>query len=371
VTKYKSNDKAKNGVRIGVQSFNVLDLKDSNTWNIFYSNLSVEKKDIYYTPEYYRLYEELGDGRARCFVFKDGDEVAIYPFLLNSINALGYDLDKEYCDIQGAYGYNGVATTTFNDQFIRSFYLAFDDYCKNENIIAEFTRFNPLLKNHLFSENKLQVFFDRKTIWLDLSKSYDKIFMNFQTTTRKQIKRATNRYNLEVRIFENDISILDDFYYIYHEAMTRVQAIPYLFFNRSYFKLLFESTQSTCFMAFHEKKPVACILAFYTSFYINGHLGGVLKDYLHMSPFSLLYAEMIKFGQRKNCKYLHIGGGAALNPDDPLLKFKMNFSRTTADFYIGKRIFNPLIYNTVIRQWESKYPGKIEPYKNLLLKYRY
>lgn len=352
-------------------STKILYFKNHKEWSSIYKLLPEIYQDIYYTPEYYHLYEELGDGKASCFVFGDGEDVALYPFLINSVNKLGYDLDKDYYDIQGAYGYNGVVTSTYDDQFIRVFYLAFEEYWKNENIIAEFTRFNPLFKNHQFSENNLQVIFDRKTIWLELTNSYNKIFANFQTTTRKQIKRATKRYNIEVKIFENDLNILDEFIKIYHDSMNRVQSTPYLYFNKLYFRLLIENTKNVCFMAYYENKPVATILAFCNSYYINGHLGGTLKDYMNMSPISLLYAEMIKYGQQKGCRYLNVGGGATVNHTDPLLKFKMNFSKTTADFFIGKKIYNHQIYNEVIRQWESKYPEKVEMYKNLLLKYRY
>jgi len=104
---------------------------------------------------------------------------------------------------------------------------------------------------------------------------------------------------------------------------------------------------------------------------LHGHLGGALLEYLPMSPYSLLYSEMIRFGQSKRCRFLHIGGGASSNPEDSLLKYKMHFSDTTLDFYIGKKVYNKEIYDLIISQWEQKYPEKKEMYKNFLLKYRY
>jgi hypothetical protein len=349
----------------------LLDLSSSQLWNENLLRLPVEQKDVYFTPEYYKLYQELGDGEAKCFVYKNFENIALYPFLINCVNYLGYELDRQYFDIQGAYGYNGIVTSTYDNNFIKNFYSAFNAYCENENIIAEFSRFHPLLKNHLFSKQYLQVIFDRKIIYLDLKNNYDSIFSNFQTTTRKQIKRASKKYNLRVTIYENDISILDTFYQIYFEAMVRVKSIPYLFFNKSYFKSLIKNTQNVCFIAYHEEKPIAAILAFYNNHYINGHLGGSLSSYLHFSPISLLYSEMIKFGQIKNCQYLNIGGGATKNPEDTLLSFKLNFSSKTSDFFIGKRILDTKIYNEVIRQWESKYPEKNNSYQNMLLKYHF
>lgn len=354
-----------------MNSYEILDLNDSKKWNEYLKRLLIEQQDIYFTPEYYRLYEELGDGEAKCFVFKKNDDLALYPFLLNSINDLGYDLDKEYFDIQGAYGYNGVISSINDSQFIDKFYQTFEKYCSKTNIVAEFTRFHPLINNKSFSEQYLQAVFDRKTIYINLKNNYDDIFKKFQTTTRKQIRRAVNRYHIKVKCFEKDNEQSDALADIYQETMDRVQSIPYLYFNKTYIKSLIENTQSVCLMAYCGQKPIAFIIAFYNQYYMNAHLGGVLTDYLKMSPYSLLFSEMIKFGQSKKCHFLHVGGGATTKKDDTLLRFKMNFSDMAADFFIGKKVHDESTYNKVVKQWQNKYPEKIKPCKNLLLKYHY
>jgi lipid II:glycine glycyltransferase (peptidoglycan interpeptide bridge formation enzyme) len=349
----------------------ILDLSNSEKWNEYLLRLPIELQDVYFTPEYYKLYQELGNGGARCFAYEDIQDFAIYPFLINPVNELGYNLDKRYYDIQGAYGYNGVVASTCDIQFIDKFYQAFEEYCINENIVTEFTRFHPLINNKLFSEGHLQIVDDRKTIYIDLNNNYENIFKKFQTTTRKQIKRAINRFHIEVKTYENDLNQLDLFTDIYHETMERVQSLPYLYFNKDYFKSLIENTKNVCLIAYYEGIPIATILAFYNQYYIHGHLGGALSDYLYMSPTSLLYSEMIKFGQKVGCRFLHVGGGATTNENDPLLQFKLNFSNTTLDFYIGKKIYNEEVYKLIVAQWENKYPERIDKYKNFVLKYRY
>ncbi len=195
--------------------------------------------------------------------------------------------------------------------------------------------------------------------------------LGIQIWNEEQIKRAINRYGIEVKCFENDLIQLDTFLNIYYSTMDRVESIQYLYFNKDFIKHLIEKTQNVCFVAYHEGKPIGVIIAFYNQYYIHGHLGGALLEYLPMSPYSLLYYEMIKFGQKKGCRFLHVGGGATTNPEDSLLKYKMNFSETTLDFYIGKKIYNKEVYNHIISKWEVKFPEKKELYKNFLLKYRY
>ena len=354
-----------------IGDYEMLDLSDAVKWNRYLQRLSTGRQDIYFTPEYYKLYENLGDGNAKCFVFEKKEDIALYPFLINAVNDLGYDLDKEYSDIQGAYGYNGIISSSNKSEFISSFYVAFDDFILKNNIIVEFTRFHPLLKNYKFSKGFMDISFDRKTLFIDLSRKYEDIFKTFQTTTRKQIKRCFHKYNLNVDIIENDVTHLDIFYSIYEEAMDRVQSAEQLYFNIKYFNDLILNTKSALFISRYEGRPISAIIVFYNKKYVHGHLGGALTDYLYTSSLSLLYSEIIKFGIEKKCGLFHAGGGNTSSINDKLLQFKLNFSNSTADFYIGKKIHNKPVYNKVVKQWIERYPEKVEKYRGFLLKYRF
>lgn len=356
--------------KILMHNFEIFDITNSSKWSLLLRELPLNQQDIYFTPEYYTLYENLGDGKAQLFVFKRNNEIALYPFLINSVNELGYELDGEYFDIQGAYGYNGVISNSYDKLFIEAFYSSFNEYCMENNIIAEFTRFHPLINNKEFSKNHLQVIFDRKTVYVDLTKSYNLIRADYQRTTKKQIRRATERDGIKVEIIKEYDQIIKVLYSIYCESMNRVNATPDLYFNINYFKELLSYDNTVLFCAILDGKIISFISVIYSKNYINGHIGGTLDDYMEFSPFSYLYDEIIKYGKSINCKYYHFGGGRTSSKDDKLLKYKLNFSKNTADFYIGKKIHNQGVYNDVIMQWEQKYPEKIEKYKNMLLRYR-
>ena len=92
--------------------------------------------------------------KAMCFVFRKNEGIALYPFLMNSVNDLGYDLDVTYFDIQGAYGNNGAVTLNDTISFKNEFDMIFKEFCTDSNIIAEFTRFNPILNNHQFFDDQ-------------------------------------------------------------------------------------------------------------------------------------------------------------------------------------------------------------------------
>ena len=65
-------------------SYRILTLNEKKEWSISLEKLPVDQQDIYYTPEYYELYEKNGDGQAMCFVFEKDNDIALYPFLISS-----------------------------------------------------------------------------------------------------------------------------------------------------------------------------------------------------------------------------------------------------------------------------------------------
>jgi len=352
----------------------ILDLSEKDKWNNYIKEFAAEKQDIYFTPEYYKLYEDYGDGKAQCFVFERGGDIAIYPYLVNSVNDLGYDLNKQYYDIQGAYGYNGVLTSTNERKFIEMFYDSFNNHCLNENIIAEFTRFHPLLKNYLFSEGFTQVIRDRSTIYLDLSKSYEEIWENYYSSKNRNMIRKAQKKQFSIRIIkEPNLDEIDSFIKIYQATMRKNNAEEYYYFNEEYFINTFRKLNSEAILleVVNTQNEVECTaIIFIFGFYAHYNLSGrVLHSDNSVNNFIL--DEAIKYSINRGAKYFHFGGGTTSNMDDPLLKFKSNFSKDQSDFYIGKKIHNNDVYRNTIAQWEKKSPDKIEKYKNFILKYRF
>ena len=183
----------------------LLSLKNKAEWSDYLSKLPDSMRDVYYSPEYYDLWEKNEGGKAFCFVFEDGNDLALYPFLLNRINDLGYKLQESYYDIQGAYGYNGVVYSSDDLDFIRRFYNSFEKFCKSNNIIAEFTRFHPILENNKFSENFFDVIYDRQTVYIDLSQKYDYIYKNYTRSAKQNLQKAVVA-DLKNTVYKNNIN---------------------------------------------------------------------------------------------------------------------------------------------------------------------
>lgn len=354
-------------------NFEILSLSDSAKWNEYMLRLPQDQRDIYSTPEYYSLYEGRGEGVAQCFVFENSKGLALYPFLKNSVNSLGYKLDKEYSDIQGAYGYNGVVASYTEDAFLDDLSQVFTLWCEQNNIIAEFERFNPLLNNHIKSKWITPIdLLDNISINLT---NYEDIWQkSFHRKVREAIRKA-QRYGLTYLSFSGgDISdeFLNHFLEIYNHMLQRNGADSSYFYSLEYFKqiktLLPNNTLFT--FALFNDTPISTELIIHNSVNAYAFLGGTLSDFFDKSPNTFIRSEILKDLLSKGLLCCNIGGGISRN--DSLYLYKKSFSiNTSSIFYIGKKIHNTEVYREVVNQWEHKFPEKREKFQSRLLKYRY
>lgn len=330
--------------------------------------LPPECRDVYFTPEYYSLYQNYGDGEARCFAFEKDGERVLYPFLINPITPLGYKLDKEYYDIQGAYGYNGIITSLGDAAFIAAFWEAFEAFCQEKDIVAEFTRFHPLLNNQRLASPKMKTFFSRHTVSLDLTLSVDDIWKTqISSKNRNMIRKAEKE---GVTIVESDD--YETFKKLYDGTMTNLHAEDFYFFPQSYYdeyKQTFKDKSMLC-LAMYDGNPIAGSMFMFSDDYAHYHLSGRDRDYSRYAANNLILWYAIKKAKERGCKWFHFGGGTTSDESDSLLKFKKEFSKTETEFWIGKRVHNEEVYNEIVRQWQINYPEHYEKNKVKLLGYR-
>jgi len=350
-------------------TYKILTLQEKSVWKNLLGKLPKNQQDVYYTPEYYSLYENYGDGKAQCFVFEKNGELALYPFLINSINKLGYELEGEYYDIQGAYGYNGVVSSSYDKEFIERFYDAFEQWCQNNNIIAEFIRFHPILENFNFSVDYVDIIPEMDNVILDLAED-DFFYNSYEHSTRKNIKKAEKK-NLKTVHFigeEADKNLIQEFYDIYLNTMKRNKAITYYYFNLNFFYNLFENLGENVMLSFtsYNDNYISTEIVPFGNYIAYSFLGGTHNDFFQLRPGDLLKHSIILKLKNKKIRYFCLGGGP-----QGVIKFKKSFAKKgLKQFYIGKKIYNQKIYHQVVSQWEEKYPESFKKHNNMLLGYR-
>lgn len=344
----------------------LLHLDNASQWLQLLCRIDKSRRDVYFTPEYYSLYENYGDGEAKCFVFEKDGEIALYPFLINPITPLGYKLEKEYYDIQGAYGYNGLIASTDNKAFIADFWKEFDAFCQEHDIIAEFMRFHPLLNNHLLTSPEMKTFFSRNTVGLDLTD--DDIWMHQISSKNRNMIRKAEKEGVE--IIESDD--YETFRQLYDGTMTDLHAEDFYFFPKSYYeeyKQTFKGKSMLC-LAMYNGKAIAGSMFMFSDDYAHYHLSARDREYSRYAANNLILWYGIQKAKERGCKWFHFGGGTTGDENDSLLRFKKEFSKALREFWIGKRVHNQAVYDEIVRQWQTKYPGHYENNKVKLLGYR-
>jgi len=84
-----------------------------------------------------------------------------------------------------------VISSSYSEGFRKEFHKEFHKYCLEKNIVAEFTRFHPVLKNERFSWGYLNINYSRKTVVLDLTRSKEEIWnSSYSSTNRNMIRKA-------------------------------------------------------------------------------------------------------------------------------------------------------------------------------------
>jgi hypothetical protein len=262
--------------------------------------------------------------------------------------------DGPFYDLETPSGYGGIYINTTDPVFIQEALSVYRRYCEEQDIIAEFIRFNPLFKNsqiigpHLdyFSQNRL-------TVDIDLRKRYDEIQLGYSQTTRNYLRKPSKFR------FVDSISPVA-FYDLYQSTMKRNNASSNYRFSPNYFNNIFENVDCKFYGAYSHNTLVSAALVILSTKSAYYHLAGNLIT----TEFPNANLEMLDFicknlkSTRQELEVLHLGGGRTDSDTDPLLGFKRKFSKSCAQYHVGGLVFNREIYDSLMKanSQESDYP---------------
>ena len=306
-------------------------------------------KDIYFEPNYGKLYEKAENGKAVCWQYEGEEGIVSHQFILREIPICVED--GPWYDIITPYGYGGPVVEKVNknydiEQLTTAFERQFLNYCQENKIVSEFVRFHPLIKNALDFMCIYKAQHIRQTLGTNLKEFENPVESEFSKSCRKTIRQALKK-GITWKIVQAP-SDLTTFREIYCSTMERNDANEYYYFDDEYFSdcLKFFKENILYVEAVYEGRTVAAGLYFLYDKTIHVHLSGTLSDYLHLSPAYILKYATTVWGKEKGYHTIHYGGGRSNDINDALYQFKKKFSQNTEfDFYIGKKIWNHEIYN--------------------------
>jgi serine/alanine adding enzyme len=308
--------------------------------------------DIYFETNYGKLYEKVENGKTEVFKFETDFGIVQHMFIKRIIDTQIDDI--AWYDIITPYGYGGPIIKRCEagreNELVNEFGHAFAQYCKENNIVSEFIRFHPVIKNSELFKDIYDVIYMRNTVGTNLEDFDDPIQSEFSKSCRKKIRRAL-REGVKFEVIENPDNF-DTFKRIYYSTMDRNKASDYYYFDDDYFnsclELLGEHIIST--KAYYKGETIAEGFYFKYKNIIHIHLSGTLNDYLYLSPAYVLRYAITSWGKENGYKLIHHGGGTTNSETDSLYQFKKQFGKNTEfKFYVGRKIWNEEIYNKLCK----------------------
>ncbi|WP_298827289.1 GNAT family N-acetyltransferase [uncultured Planococcus sp.] len=305
-------------------------------------------EDIYFLKEYGHLYEKIERGECLEFVFEHALGTVQHLFIKREIPI---KLEGQlFYDLVTPYGYGGPRIVNGRDEdrlaLAAAFEQAFGQYCLENEIVSEFVRFHPVLKNHLDFRHCYDQEFKRKTIQTMLAGTDDPIVTEYSASCRRDIRHAL-KAGVEYRVVAGPKD-LKDFKELYTSTMQRNCAEPVYYFDDEYFQNCIDwlGDYLVVVEVSYQSSIIGMSLNFACGDFIHVHLTGTRQEFHQLAPAYVLQYALALWGKEQSMQLIHHGGGRTGELDDKLYLFKKKFGRNAElDYYIGNKIWNPTVYD--------------------------
>ena len=270
-------------------------------------------------------------------------------------------------DIEPFLGYAGPVVNTQNCDFINHSMSIYSEFCRENNIVAELIRFNPVAQNHTYFKecDFIKIVPAKEIVVVDSFKDEAEQLINFgKPSVRYSVNRAKKTCLFrEVDKFDG----LNSFINLYTNALISNDADNKWFFPADFFLRIQKTECFKIFSVFHEDKLVSAslvILSKPSAYYLLAANNSKKVQ----GANELLIVRICQIAASYQIPYLILGGGNTTSDNDSLLWFKKKFTQRTHTFYIGKMIHDEDTYNQMCDEALQQDFSLHE--KNYHLKYR-
>jgi Acetyltransferase (GNAT) domain len=308
--------------------------------------------DFFQTAKYH-AFSAGENGEACLLIYGNHDKFVAWPYLLQSIDGLG-ELGAQFRDVTSVYGHSGPVVHNCREDkpFLSNAWEAFVEAWRAQRVVSVFTRFHPILGNQDWLQGEWtagvlgRTYKEGKTVTIDLSKSAEQIWADYQRKLRQQIRRVEREQGFST-VHDPEWEHLEEFISIYYATLERNSAARFYFFSRDYFVALKEilGSHGSLFLCRSGAKIGAALLLIEYNGIASVHLAASDDRFSALSPNKWLFHEAQILARNRGNRFFNIGGGRGSRDDDPLFRFKAQFSSTHLPFYTGRWILDSEVYD--------------------------
>jgi hypothetical protein len=323
---------------------------DAALWRRWLDRMPPERRDVYFTAEYARIWERAGGGGATAFVYGEAPDFVLHVFLRRPLRDLPFvppdSPAAEAFDSITPYGYGGPIASSDRAQspdFVAGFFEAFKEHCAKAGIVSEFCRLHPVLRNDELARPHVNMTHRWDTVVVPLDTHDDGLLARMSAHHRRNIRKARRA---GVACFTPRLeAATSDFHRVYIETMQRQQARQDYHFPCAFFAdtLRLLGRRAWLLEARIGGRYAAGALAMHWGPYAHYHFGCTATEALSSGAMHAVLHELARRAARAGCRLLHLGGGTA--PDDGLFRFKAGFSPERRPFCTYQSIFMPDLYD--------------------------
>lgn len=307
------------------------------------------RHEVFAKPTYLNLYLEEHQS-AVCLHFAHDAGELIYPLIVRGLDELDFVKGPlaEHRDLVTApFGTGGPYVRYAEDEvrLVRAFYAAYEGWCHDEKVIAEYTTFPPVEPRTVGYPGDVA---ERMPVVVKPLQGRD-VLADMNATKRNEVRQAMAKgVTVDVDV---DGAEIEGFVDAYVDTKRR---------QTGFHDGLDMSTQGVrrlinaltpdivLFHARHGDRVIASALVLCSGTSLIYHRAGSLSETMRLRGAQLLLFSISAWGRDHGYERLLIGGGTASDPQGPLFRYKASFTRQPAvPLFVGRWVVDRPAYAAV------------------------
>ncbi len=314
---------------------------------------------IYCEDNWPVLQQEKECGVAKKYQYFDSECEVDYTFIMRKAGIIN---SVQYYDILTPRGMGGPKLKKRETGKLKSYNEEFLSYCKKNNIIAEYVRFDPWNKNH----NIFGSLYDSVEHYGDLycnALNVDFFKEEYNKGVRSSIKK--NRKEIEVK-FDFEGRSIDQFLRLYQYTEEKYMATDYYQISKKYLLRYFQLLKGKVAVAnaIYKDEIISSSIILFGKDIAHYHFSGNNPLYRTLNANTVLLYETALLAQKMGKQLFDLGGGII---NGNTAKYKKHFvdDKGVYPYFIGKRILDKEVYEKLILKNGRNRPGYFPEYKRV------
>lgn len=301
---------------------------------------------IYMDKKWAHLQEAKEDGNAETFKFEDDHVSIVYTFIKRKAGVVNGQVYYDLVTPRGEMGPYIVfkQKEITNDEFLKLYKKEFLYYCHENNIIAEYIRFD--------SWNNMEKYFSDLYVLSEYGDifgnqlTYDFFEEEFTSSKRRNVNKAIKE-GVTIEYHSNSDAI-QQFLKLYHFTQEKYTASSFHQIDESFINRYFNHLKDkvTFAQAIFNNEVISSVLVLIAKDIMHYHLAAHHPLYLNLNANALIIYETAKKAQTMNKKIFDLGSA---KKGSSLEKYKKGIAKPYKST-LGTAIRNPIIYNKLIQQ---------------------